>query len=400
MNRRKCVVGLLWHSVNSDNLGVGALTLANVAIIRREAARLGAEVEFVIMGWGDRREPYLSGPDISMVPLRPREHFLRPHRLAAIIRRCDVVFDIGYGDSFADLYGAKRFVWFLITKMMVLFCRVPLVLSPQTIGPFRRGWVRLLARQVLRRASAVFARDRLSYEVIEEMGVVRRHEATDVAFELPADDKPLPPAGKIRIGINISGLLFNGGREAARRFGLEADYAAAVRRLVSHFTQENECEVHLIGHVFSGDPEEDDRRAIRRMAAEFPDAIIAPAFASPTAAKAYISAMDFFTGARMHACIAAFSSGVPVVPMAYSRKFSGLFGSLGYGWVADCTKEDTAAVVGKVVQGFSERVLLREQVRGGRKAARAGLREYQSVVARCLTAARGETVRAAVSRAA
>ena len=32
----------------------------------------------------------------------------------------------------------------------------------------------------------------------------------------------------------------------------------------------------------------------------------------------------------MHACIGALSAGTPVVPVAYSRKFSGLFGLLGY----------------------------------------------------------------------
>ncbi len=32
----------------------------------------------------------------------------------------------------------------------------------------------------------------------------------------------------------------------------------------------------------------------------------------------------------MHACIAAYSTGVPFVATAYSRKFSGLFGMLEY----------------------------------------------------------------------
>lgn len=61
--------------------------------------------------------------------------------------------------------------------------------------------------------------------------------------------------------------------------------------------------------------------------------------------------MDFFTGARMHACIAALSSGVPVYPIAYSRKFTGLFcDTLGYKHVGDLTnnKQD------QIIQGFKE----------------------------------------------
>ena len=49
--------------------------------------------------------------------------------------------------------------------------------------------------------------------------------------------------------------------------------------------------------------------------------------------------MDFFAGARMHSTIAAFSTGVPVVPIAYSRKFTGLYHSLGYDYIIDGKKD-------------------------------------------------------------
>ena len=38
---RRITIGLLWHSLNSGNLGVGALTLANASIARRVATELG-----------------------------------------------------------------------------------------------------------------------------------------------------------------------------------------------------------------------------------------------------------------------------------------------------------------------------------------------------------------------
>jgi polysaccharide pyruvyl transferase WcaK-like protein len=58
-----------------------------------------------------------------------------------------------------------------------------------------------------------------------------------------------------------------------------------------------------------------------------------PDFPDPSEVKSYISGLDFLIAGRMHACIAAFSSGTPVVPVAYSRKFTGLFGMLGYQWL-------------------------------------------------------------------
>ena len=388
MKRNNLVIGLLWHSVNSHNFGVGALTLANIALIRRVAAARNIDVAFVIIGWRDTREPYVVAPDVTMMPFRPRDHLRRPGRLMSAIRHCDLVFDIGSGDSFSDLYGVKRFVYMAATKVLVLALGRPLILSPQTIGPYRRGWVRAVAARIMKRAAAVVARHRLSYSYLRELGIRRNAcESIDIAFDLPANG-PAPAKGeKVRIGLNVSGLLFNGGAEVARKIGLVVDYAALTERTITRFLARRNCEVHLIGHVFADDPLEDDRTAIRQLAARFPDVVVAPEFASPTAAKAYIGAMDFFIGARMHACIASYSSGVPVIPMAYSRKFAGLFGSLGYDWVADCTSDSIPAILERISKGFSERTRLRAQVQTGLGAARTRLQVYEAVIARSLESA-------------
>jgi hypothetical protein len=55
----------------------------------------------------------------------------------------------------------------------------------------------------------------------------------------------------------------------------------------------------------------------------------------------------------MHACIAALSSGVPVLPIAYSRKFRGVFGSLGYPIIADCRSEAAEQIVAKAIETFA-----------------------------------------------
>ena len=99
---------------------------------------------------------------------------------------------------------------------------------------------------------------------------------------------------------------------------------------------------------------EDDYRASATLAEAFPGTVLAPAFQSPSEAKSYIAALDFFMGARMHACIAAFSSGVPVMPMAYSRKFEGLFGTIGYDRTVDCTSETAEAIEEKIRAAWAD----------------------------------------------
>ena len=46
--------------------------------------------------------------------------------------------DIGVGDSFADIYGSSRLVRIFILKFLTHLARTPLVMAPQTIGPFTK----------------------------------------------------------------------------------------------------------------------------------------------------------------------------------------------------------------------------------------------------------------------
>jgi polysaccharide pyruvyl transferase WcaK-like protein len=124
------------------------------------------------------------------------------------------------------------------------------------------------------------------------------------------------------------------------------------------------------------------------LAKEFPGAIVAPRFKTPQEAKSYISGLDFFAGARMHACIAAFSSGVPVLPMAYSRKFSGLFGSLGYELVADCRTLGASEMQEAFRQAFQDRVRLKALVADCLSRGLERLRLYEDAVAKELASLR------------
>jgi len=208
-------------------------------------------------------------------------------------------------------------------------------------------------------------------------------EATDVAIRLPYDPASYSRNERVRIGLNVSGLLFNGGYTQNNMFNLKADYPTVVRRIIRELLEdESQPEIHLIGHVNAREmPVEDDHRICDALASEFPDTKLAPRFESPSDAKSYISSMDFFAGARMHACIAAFSSGVPVVPMAYSRKFEGLFGTLGYERTTDCRSETEEKIVAAVLSGYRNRKLLHEEVKQTLAIADRKLGIYEARIA-------------------
>ena len=328
-------IGLLWHSLRAGNLGVGALTLGNMTIIREVAEELGRDVEFVVLSM---RESYTQSiaPGVKQFEIDTRA-MVSPGGFWSEIGSLDAVVDIGAGDSFADIYGAKRFGFMWLSKQLTTARRIPLILAPQTIGPFENPVLRRLAKSVMEQAEAVVARDRKSLAAIEETAPkANSHLAVDVAFKLPFEDRSSLRGsnGKFRLGINASGLLCRQAETKENRFGLSFDYLRLHRRLIDHFTSSNDVEVHLVTHANSAkDKSDDDGARADALHAEFPRTIRVPDFADPSEAKSYISGLDFLIAGRMHACIAAFSSCTPVVPIAYSRKFSGLFGLLEYPWL-------------------------------------------------------------------
>lgn len=78
----------------------------------------------------------------------------------------------------------------------------------------------------------------------------------------------------------------------------------------------------------------------------------------------------------MHATIAAVSSGVAVVPLAYSRKFSGLFAAVGYPLVGDCTKQDEGELVALTLGVVEQRAALAAAAQRSNGIAQENLRIY------------------------
>ncbi|MCP5277276.1 MAG: polysaccharide pyruvyl transferase family protein [Thiobacillus sp.] len=385
MNYKTLVLGVAWQTIASDNLGVRALAESNMAIAKRAAERANMHVRFVEFCPNNGRIPAdQGGYELTFAdPLSIKRMLLGKSKYFQFLRTCDVVLDIGEGDSFSDIYGEKRFFFLSFTKLLALVANRKLVLCPQTIGPFERRWCRTVAAWLMRRATRIFTRDGLSQSYLVANGLTfNAEQVTDVAFRLPFQRLVLTPSPKIRVGVNVSGLLYNGGYTRNNQFGLKLEYKKFIETLVERLAAREDCEVHLVAHVQSESmPVEDDYAVLLKLQARFPRVIVAPLFSSASAAKSYIAAMDFFTGARMHACIAAFSAGVPVVPQAYSRKFNGLFNSLGYMHIADLKAEDAEQAWLKILHGLDNRQLLRDEVAQGNALAQEKLQRYEDFLA-------------------
>ena len=294
------------------------------------------------------------------------------------VAAADLVGDVRGGDSFSDIYGLKRFLLASLPVISVLLIKRSIVHLPQTYGPFRTRTARLLARFLLRHSSIAIARDLESRRIGQ--GLAGPHVGVklspDVAFALYAEapeklltDPPLDaalPAGTI--GVNVNGLMFNGGYHGGNMFGLKLDYRAFMPALLTALLDASPAEILLVPHTFAapGDPESDNE-ACRQVRALLPAPLqarvrIVTGDYDAHQLKGVIRQCDFFIGSRMHSCIAALSQGVPCVGVAYSMKFAGVFESVGMkDWVLDGRAMDC----GEMVEAIRLLYARRDAVRGG-----------------------------------
>lgn len=294
------------------------------------------------------------------------------------VKQCDVMIDFTEGDSFSDIYGNGRFIKDSVIKMMALHYHVPLLLGPQTYGPFVGLLCRKTAAYIVNRAQKVYTRDKLSAKYLIEMGITRKvNICTDVAFRLPFAKVTVPQHEALWVGVNVSGLLWADCAGGRNKYGLTIHYIKYHQQLIQNLLRDPQIKVYLIPHVGTQNSSENgDYYACRELQKKYPSCAILNDFANPCQAKEKISTMDVFVGARMHATIAALSAGVFTIPIAYSRKFEGLFSSLGYPVIIDGCALNTEQAVEKTMYYIQAQSRYREKVKTSGMAAQKMLNEF------------------------
>ena len=152
MTRKTLTIGLEGCLIHTENLGCSALTWSLLSMLERIAGNNG--LSFRYTGFEYHPDPAdtkrLCGqlsiaPDrLTAVrttslfhPLAQVRHPGLTGKALSAMRACDLFIDLTQGDSFTDLYGDWRFSGFTRIKELILRMRKPLILGPQTYGPFR-----------------------------------------------------------------------------------------------------------------------------------------------------------------------------------------------------------------------------------------------------------------------
>lgn len=301
-----------------------------------------------------------------------------------------LVGNIHGGDSFSDIYGLAGFLRSCLVDWTVLLVKGDLIQFPQTFGPYRSSTARCLARSILNRSSIILARDRQSLAIVRGLVAPGRdiRFCPDVAFSLEsirpekiALDPPLAdriPGGVI--GINVNGLMFHGGYTRKNMFGLTLDYAAFLPALIAALLAEQPSEVWLVPHTFASmESVESDPRACESVRDMLPERLrtrvrVVISEYDQHEIKGVIGSCDFFIGSRMHSCIAALSSGIPCIGVAYSMKFAGVFETVNMSdWVIDGRSVGNESAIARSVELYRRREAARSVLAGASGEARRQL---------------------------
>jgi polysaccharide pyruvyl transferase WcaK-like protein len=361
------VIGLLGLAFGSNNKGCEALGYGFLTILQKIAINRKEKFEIFIFQKCDVNKIYNNGVYselnlLSFCELGVKKHRDRREHIARY-KKCDIIFDFTAGDSFSDIYGIKRFFQRTIVKHIAICSGTPLVLGSQTYGPYKTWFARKYASIIMKGSSAIFARDKISATLVKKLTNIDVKQTLDIAFAMQHESKDLK-SDKIRLGINPSGLLWNGGYTGNNQFGLCVDYKKYCQDLIDKLLKLNLFDITLVPHVISDDMEQSDNDIIacKLLIKQFPELNLSPMFDTPMEAKSYISSFDVFTGARMHATIAAISTGVAVIPFSYSAKFEGVFGGLGYNYLISGQLETTESAVDKSVSYIREWEMVKKHV--------------------------------------
>lgn len=316
----------LFNHAGSKNHGCEALVRGTVNIIENS----DKNAEFILSSYDSQADEVID--DIEIKPAKRRELSL-PERIIATLdlkinkseiyalekmyspivsdaADCDICLSIG-GDTYC--YGDNHEIQVLTRELKKTGKKT--VLWGASIGETDLTDEKL---ESLGDFDAIFAREPITYELLKEKNANENiYLFSDPAFCMERENVE-PIEGFTRentLGFNISPLVAKGDpkkREIAEDF-------------ISFVLENTTLKILLVPHVVEENNNDYDfMKPIYEKFAETERIAILPPTLNATQYKGYIANTRFFVGARTHATIAAYSSGVPTIVLGYSVKARGI----------------------------------------------------------------------------
>jgi polysaccharide pyruvyl transferase WcaK-like protein len=148
-------------------------------------------------------------------------------------------------------------------------------------------------------------------------------------------------------------------------FNLKLDYKEFAFKVAEAILINTDSHLLLIPHTYAppGDPESDNHACemvFRLLEKKYAGQVFKLSGSyNQFEIKSIIKDCCFFIGSRMHACIAGLSQGIPTAGVAYSRKFIGVFETVGAG---NCIIDARTAELPNAVDNVIRLYMMRDEI--------------------------------------
>ncbi|HKL07771.1 MAG TPA: polysaccharide pyruvyl transferase family protein [Bacteroidales bacterium] len=288
--------------------------------------------------------------------------------LSKLIYHSEIAYNLNEGDSFSDLYGKYRFFSHFFVSLALLAWMKKLVFLPQTVGPFKTIYGKTLASYILKRLDKLLVRDTAADNFLDKRNIQREYN-----FDVACKMQPRPvnfdyfSLDSFIVGININALMYFN----AYGFSKYSNRYQQLLKKIVDFCLSKEYKVLLIPHTYDIENKfsENDYESIRDFVNKnnyINNDNIAWVSNDYDAQeiKSIISNVRIFIGSRMHACIAALSTNVPTIGVAYSYKFKGTFSNFNQeDFVLDIKQISEVQIIDKVATLIENKKNIVEQLK-------------------------------------
>ncbi len=286
-------------------------------------------------------------------------------KLLSAYYNANVVLSCGGGNFYAHRSISPGLIWSSLTLALAIFFGKKVVMLPQSIGPIKGKFQRLLMRTLLNHISLIMLRENRSLSLLNELGV--RQPAivlADLAFgHLPTVDTPLLAQlandGSLRIGVTVLDWAAQ-----EKSFHRQEIYENAIVSLFTKLSHNYKIHGYIFVQCYGPTIDQDDRyiaqRIYQRLLKETNQVQVTllDTFKGALEIRTLYKQMDCMIGTRMHTGIFCLSQAVPIVLIGYQPKAYGIMELFGLERfccnIETMTEDELSKIVGEALENRAE----------------------------------------------
>jgi len=271
--------------------------------------------------------------------------------------KTDIIIDLS-GDTLADSLCSVSIVSIMGILIGILLNK-PIVVFSQSIGPFKK-WSLTLARFSLNKVDLIIVREEITKKYLEKLKIDSPIFLTaDCAFILETASSEIIEEILSREGINIENNVFIGISPNVRQDS--ENYVSIMAQMIDYIIENLKSKVIIIPHVVNDLVV--SQKIYKKIINKNKVKLIKNNY-SPEELKGIICLCEIFIGARMHSNIAALSTYVPTMAIAWSHKYYGIMRKLGQEkYVFDFRTMNFSSVVSKIDELWCNRNKIRKELK-------------------------------------